>query len=82
MAQLLIRNLSDELKERLRRRAELRGASMEAEARSILTAALNEPAEPEEGFGTQFRRYFEGIGMEFELPAYPEDSFDPVDFSK
>ncbi|QIM19554.1 Arc family DNA-binding protein [Leucobacter coleopterorum] len=37
MAQLLIRQLSDEVKEGLRERARTNGRSMEAEARAILT---------------------------------------------
>lgn len=39
MAVLTIRNLSDEVRERLRRRAARAGRSMEAEARAILTDA-------------------------------------------
>ena len=47
MTQLLVRNLGDGVKERLKRRAERHGRSLEAEVRAILvSAALAEPIEP------------------------------------
>ena len=39
MAQLLVRNVSDDVKERLRQRAKRHGRSLEAEARAILSDA-------------------------------------------
>ena len=81
MAQLLIRNLNSEIKERLRQRAALNGTSMEAEARLILRMALSKPPiqqAEEEGLGTKIARMFEGVGMDFELP---EDEFEvPFEF--
>ncbi len=44
MAALTIRNLPDDIRDRLRVRAAKRGRSMEAEARAILEAACKEPA--------------------------------------
>lgn len=41
MSQLLVRNLPDDVKERLRVRAELHNRSLEAEVREILSAAVN-----------------------------------------
>ena len=46
MASITIRRLSDESKERLRKRAERSGCSLEALARSILDQAAHEPIEP------------------------------------
>jgi len=43
MATLTVRNLPDEVRERLRQRAARAGHSMEAEARAILTAASLAP---------------------------------------
>jgi plasmid stability protein len=79
MAQLLVRNLDPETKERLRKRAALNSRSMEAEARLILKLALIEPIVlQEEGLGTQTVKMFEGVGMDFELP---EDEYDiPFEF--
>jgi len=57
MATLLIRNLDDQVKQKLRVRAAMNGRPIEAEARAILTAIVNfvpiaempwpEPAAPE-----------------------------------
>ena len=53
MAQLLIRQLDEEVKERLRRRAKSHGVSMETEARSILGLELLNDEESRFGLGTQ-----------------------------
>ena len=45
MASITIRRLSDESKERLRKRAERSGCSLEALVRSILDQAAHEPIE-------------------------------------
>ncbi len=45
MASLSVRNLDDELVQRLKRRAARHGRSAEAEARDILSAALSGEAE-------------------------------------
>lgn len=44
MAQLIVRNLEDEVVEALKKRAAAHGRSAEAEHREILRAALEEPA--------------------------------------
>jgi antitoxin FitA len=44
MASLTIRNLTDEIRTRLRVRASRNGRSMEAEARAILAGAVNAPS--------------------------------------
>jgi plasmid stability protein len=76
MAQILIRNLSEDAKVRLKRRAEARGVSLEAEVREILHSVANEPALPAEpageGAGTKLARelakipYDEETWKEFE----------------
>lgn len=48
MAQLLVRNLPEEVKERLARRARLNGRSLEAEVRTIL-AGVPEPLSADDG---------------------------------
>jgi antitoxin FitA len=61
MAQILIRNLPDDVKVRLKRRAEARGVSLEAEAREILQKSANEsmpPISPDgKGMGTKFAEH-------------------------
>ena len=46
MAQLVVRNLDDEVKAKLRRRAEAHGQSMEEEVRAILRDAVKEEVGP------------------------------------
>lgn len=67
---LTVRNLDEEVKSRLRVRAE-NGRSMEAEARAILAAALVD--RPERGLGTWIHERFVDIGgVELELPRGDE----------
>ena len=58
MAQLLVRQLDDDAKERLKARAERNGRSLEAEAREILEAAAEHERTRRRstpGFGTRMR---------------------------
>lgn len=68
MASLLIRDLDDEIKARLRLRAAEHGRSMEAEARALLAAALNS-RRPTRGLGSYIRDQFAELGgVELDLP--------------
>jgi hypothetical protein len=53
MAVLTIRNLPDEVRDRLRLRAARAGTSMEAEVRAILVRASSEPPETESSESVQ-----------------------------
>jgi plasmid stability protein len=59
---LLIRNIEEGLKERLRMRARRRGRSMAAELREILCYALRDEP-PQSGLGTKIAARFKGIGL-------------------
>lgn len=61
MAQLIVRRLDEQVKERLKARARRHGRSVEAEARAILEEATS--TEPEKGFGTLMSRRFSKIGL-------------------
>jgi plasmid stability protein len=63
MASLTVRDLSDEVKRKLRVRAASHGRSMEAEVRAILADAVAEPLAEEQsvGLGTQIRARFAEI---------------------
>ena len=82
MAQLLIRRLDDEVKERLRSRAKAHGVSMEEEARTILVNKLA-PVEPEDkrGLGTRMAELFRDIPDNDEpLPELPRQPWRPIKF--
>lgn len=83
MAQLVVRNLEDQVKERLRRRARLNGRSMEEEARDILRTALVAKKRPiEEGAGTQLAKRFAGLGMDFDIPELRGYKVRPIKFEE
>jgi antitoxin FitA len=72
MAQLVVRNLEDEVKARLRERAMRHGRSMEEEVREILRDAVNVEAAKSGGLGSEIVAMFSGQGLGFELPDRPE----------
>jgi antitoxin FitA len=83
MAQLVIRKLDTETKERLRRRAARRGHSMEQEVRDILCAALaNDGGAQAVGVGTRISRRFAGLGLAEEMPELRGQSARPADFGE
>ncbi len=78
MAQLVIRRIDDDVKERLRRRAARRGRSLEAELRDILRAAAREPQPEAGGLGSRIARRFKSVGFDGELPALPRQPARPA----
>ena len=69
MASITIRNLDDDVKTRLRKRAAGHGRSMEEEARLILADAVEREAAPTKGLGTAFHELFKPFGgVELEVP--------------
>ena len=79
MAQLLVRNLEERLKARLKRRARTHGRSMEEEARDILRNALSED-EPAKGLGTEIAALFRGRGLQQEIPEVRGHAARPAVF--
>jgi plasmid stability protein len=63
MAQILVRNLENEVKTRLQRRAKRNGRSMEEEVREILRDAAKNERGQTEGLGTEIAELFRGIGL-------------------
>jgi plasmid stability protein len=68
MAALSIRNLDEDVKERLRIRAARHGRSMEAEIRVILTDAVSVPGQAEGLFTALLDRFASVGGVDLELP--------------
>ncbi|MGH7089570.1 MAG: FitA-like ribbon-helix-helix domain-containing protein [Stellaceae bacterium] len=81
MATLTIRNVDAAVKERLRVRAARHGRSMEAEVRSILSAAVAADRDQREpNLAEAIRRRFAPLGgIDLELPP-PEFVGDPPSF--
>jgi plasmid stability protein len=64
MATVSIRNLNDAVRDRLRQRAAANERSMEAEMRSILMEAVEEPDEDEGIVGALMKRFNQLGGVE------------------
>lgn len=68
MAQLIVRNLEESVKRRLRERAKSHGRSMEEEARVIIRDAVKTNPSQKEGLGTQLMKIFSGkVPKEFKI---------------
>ena len=65
MAQLIVRNLEDGIRDKIRALAALHGRSMEEEVREILrTAALRPLKRPAIGLGTRLVERFQGCNLQ------------------
>ena len=83
MAQLLIRNLDDDVKENMRKRAQRHGMSMEAMARDVLSAEFLRPEQEVYGLGTRIAELFRNIpDNDAPLPELPDEPFRPATFDE
>ena len=86
MASILIRNLPETTKQRLRIRAAERGHSMEEEARGLIERGLTPAQKPYDGGNwvddmlARMRAIDGGQGVELVIPEY-ETAYEPIDFS-
>ena len=82
MAQLVVRNLEENVKKRLQRRAARSGRSMEDEVRTILRDAVEHDDPKEVGLGTFIAQQFAGIGFDSEVPEWRGEEPRAAEFSK
>ena len=68
MAQIVVRNLDNSIKERLKKRAKKHGISMEAEVRLILANSLKEKKSSSLGLGSAIAARFMKKGLDKPLP--------------
>jgi antitoxin FitA len=68
VAQVVVRQLEEDLKERLKRRAKRHGRSVEAEIREILRNAVSESLTPVTMLGSRISSRFRGKGLQSDLP--------------
>ena len=80
MAQVLIRDLDDEIKRKLKKRAKLHGISMEAEARLILANVLKEKEHSSQGLGSRIIKRFAQAGLDEPLQELHGHKIDPMVF--
>ena len=82
MAQLVVRNLEDDVKARLQRRARRHGRSTEEEVREILRNAVKNEGAQRTPLGSRLRARFAGIGLEDELPELGGELARPATFEE
>ena len=79
MAQLLVRDIEDDVKRRLQERARKHGMSLAELVRDILRDAAKD-TKPTEGLGTQIANLFRGQGLDFEIPEWHGEPVRPAKF--
>ncbi|MEE9404947.1 MAG: Arc family DNA-binding protein [Algisphaera sp.] len=87
MAQLIVRNLEDDVRDKLRDRAQTHGRSMEEEVRDILRAAVvQDHANGTQGLGSRIARIFastnELAGETFNVEPWRGGAPEPMDFDE
>ena len=68
MAQFVVRNLEDDVKARLQRRARRHGRSLEEEVRNILRNAVRQEQRGPKKLGTRIAARFASIGLTEDIP--------------
>jgi antitoxin FitA len=82
VAQLVVRNLEEDVKARLQRRARRHGRSTEEEVREILRNAVKNEGAQRAPLGSRLRARFAGIGLEDELPELRGEVARPATFEE
>lgn len=82
MAQLVVRNLDDDVKAKLQRRAKRHGRSTEAEVREILRDAVRPQAAARKFLGTRIAQRFAGPGVDVEIRELRGHKAEPARFGK
>jgi plasmid stability protein len=82
MAQILIRQLDDDIKARLQQRARLHGRSTEEEVREILRNAVCGMDEPPARLGSRIAARFERVGLEQDIAELRGQPVRPAQFDE
>ena len=82
MAQFIVRQLEDDVKARLKRRAERHGRSMEEEVRHILRNAVKEQNQRLPKLGSRIAARFSKVGLTTDLPELRGQLPRAAEFSK
>lgn len=82
MAQFVVRDLEEEVKARLKRRAERHGRSMEDEIRHILRNAAKDSTRPIAKLGSRIAERFSGRGLKVDLPELRGYAARPADLDE
>ncbi len=78
MAQFVVRNLDEDVKLALQRRARAHGRSMEEEVRQLLRQAVHEKPRVVDRLGSRMAARFADIGLDKPLPELRGQVIDPL----
>lgn len=81
MAQLVVRNLDDDVKVKLQRRAQRHGRSTEEEVRDILRGAVRHEGAPAPPLGTRLKARFARSGLAEDIPEMRGQAARPADLA-
>ena len=82
MAQVIVRNLEEVVKRKLKRRATRHGHSMEEEIRSILRDAVKDEGRARKGLGSEIAELFKGIGLKEPIQELRGFRIRPIEFDE
>jgi len=82
MAQILVRNLDDDVKVKIQERARLHGHSTEQEVREILRNSVLNTSAPKASLGTRLTQRFSSFGLDEEIPELRQQAPRPADFNE
>ena len=82
MAQVVVRNIEDDVKARLKQRATQHGRSMEEEVRNILRDAVAGPARAPVKLGSRIAARFADVGLTDELPRLRRQAAKPMEIGR
>jgi antitoxin FitA len=82
VAQFVVRNIENEVKARLQRRAARHGRSMEEEVRDILRNAVNEDDAAAGGLGTEIASLFAKVGLDEDIVELRGHKIKPASFAR
>ena len=80
MAQVIVRNLENDVKVALKQRANLHGWSMEEEVRSILRRAVNDESNATSKLGSRIVARFADVGLDEPLLELHGQPIEPMSF--
>jgi plasmid stability protein len=81
MAQLVVRQLDEDVKAKLQRRARRHGRSTEAEVRDILRNAVRDEGASSQPLGTRLKARFARAGLDRDIPELRGHKARPADLS-
>ncbi len=82
VAQLIVRNIENSVKERLRQRARKHRRSMEDEVREILRNSVNQDETARTGLGSEISSLFTKTGLDRDIAEFRGEKIEPASFDE